>query len=880
MSLSIQKMVSDGTLSTIALGVQYLQRNDIYMRIAGVETPQSGAPSGYTWSFLDNNTIRVLPVVPSGVEVVVYRRTDLDAMYNIYSQNAQFDESTIDENNQQLLYIAQEYFEQGVPAQLIDSVEYVREDTTNMYYRLKLSDGKYTVEFPIPKGGAAGLEALRRTYADAGLTLVDGSFETGGVFNAATDVLLRGVNGLAYSWTGVLPKVVAPGTDPTLSASYVDASAHIAAFVTPEEFGAKHTAGVDDTTAFHLALATGKRLKLGAHTYRVNLVLTQHFDIEGQGMDRTKLVAFDKTKPVVKNMFREPLWKYPSFMSMTLEGAGTLEGVGFAFGDINNYEPGDELIGRVRMTDVFFTNFDKAIQKTSGNIGNVFTNVSTRTNNYAYWARGAAVAGADASHIMHAGSDTFFGGQVCDSKKMCFLVMDTTPGGGQWTFIGTVLQFNPGGTFMWDISGTSLTAFESTTFFNIWNEGNATAESVTIDGLSGPRTITPSSKFEQTAYGPDYCSWGKTVQHGTTSTLGRVNVWGGDRIALNLESGGPGGPFDYVDLAFSSAAFQGVAGAWLRSVRGASTGRSLSLHTGAGQSADFNMDGGATIGVAANTQVVPTTALKVQANTDVGGIVAAFVGPFSAVTKINMVDNQAYSATPAGMHLGSVSSSWRSLNAAGTINASGADYAEYMYKDTDCGTIPKGAICGVTSEGLLTDQFDKAISFVVKSTDPAYVGGDSWGHSPEPERFTPEYAAWLSTKNSLANTEACKPVQADDESDSAFAERATAWETEVARLSACVAQEPSQRDSDEWLFWEADMEAKRQQVDRIAFSGQVPCNVYGAVPGDYIVPVRNGDGSIIGQSIKEPSFEQYCKSVGQVWQVLEDGRAWIAVRVA
>ena len=114
MSLSIQKMVSDGTLSTVVLGIEYLQRNDIYMRIGGVETPQSGAPNGYTWSFLDNNTIRVLPVVPAGVEVVIYRRTDLDAMYNIYSQNAQFDESTIDENNQQLLYIAQEYFETEV----------------------------------------------------------------------------------------------------------------------------------------------------------------------------------------------------------------------------------------------------------------------------------------------------------------------------------------------------------------------------------------------------------------------------------------------------------------------------------------------------------------------------------------------------------------------------------------------------------------------------------------------------------------------------------------------------------------------------------------------------------------------------------------------
>ena len=216
---SIQKMVSDGTLSTIALGIQYLQRNDVYLRIAGVETPQSGATSGYTWSFLDNNTIRVLPIVPTGVEVVVYRRTDLDEMYNIYSQNAQFDESTIDENNQQLLYIAQEYFEQGVPAQLISGVEYAREDTVNMYYRLKLSDGSYTAEFAVPKGGAAGFEALRRSYADAGLTLVDGSFETGGTLSSTTDVLLLNVTAKAYAWTGAFPKVVAPGTDPTLSGS-------------------------------------------------------------------------------------------------------------------------------------------------------------------------------------------------------------------------------------------------------------------------------------------------------------------------------------------------------------------------------------------------------------------------------------------------------------------------------------------------------------------------------------------------------------------------------------------------------------------------------------------------------------------------------------
>ena len=147
---SIQKMLSDGTLSTIALGIQYLQRNDIYMRIAGEETPQSGAPSGYTWSFLDATTIRVLPVVPTGITVEVYRRTDITGMYNVFSQNAQFDEGTIDENNQQLLYIAQEYLEQGIPGAGVDTIEFLRYDGINTYYRVKRTDGSYSDEFAVP----------------------------------------------------------------------------------------------------------------------------------------------------------------------------------------------------------------------------------------------------------------------------------------------------------------------------------------------------------------------------------------------------------------------------------------------------------------------------------------------------------------------------------------------------------------------------------------------------------------------------------------------------------------------------------------------------------------------------------------------------------
>ena len=84
---SIQKMVSDGTLSTIALGIQYLQRNDIYVRVAGEETPQSGAPSGYTWYFIDNTTLKILPVRFSGMFQRIWSPTFSFETFRIGQQN-------------------------------------------------------------------------------------------------------------------------------------------------------------------------------------------------------------------------------------------------------------------------------------------------------------------------------------------------------------------------------------------------------------------------------------------------------------------------------------------------------------------------------------------------------------------------------------------------------------------------------------------------------------------------------------------------------------------------------------------------------------------------------------------------------------------------
>lgn len=58
-------------------------------------------------------------------------------------------------------------------------------------------------------------ELWRRSLAEAGLTLVDGSFEDGATANSATDAVWHIAAGQCYSWDGALPKIVSAGSTPS-----------------------------------------------------------------------------------------------------------------------------------------------------------------------------------------------------------------------------------------------------------------------------------------------------------------------------------------------------------------------------------------------------------------------------------------------------------------------------------------------------------------------------------------------------------------------------------------------------------------------------------------------------------------------------------------
>jgi hypothetical protein len=204
-------------------------------------------------------------------------------------------------------------------------------------------------------------------------------------------------------------------------------------------------------------------------------------------------------------------------------------------------------------------------------------------------------------------------------------------------------------------------------------------------------------------------------------------------------------------------------------------------------------------------------------------------------------DSWAPNGDSATMKIGSMGSTGRSINATGSVNQNGGDYAEYMTKNGNF-TIAKGDVCGIDVNGKLTKTFSEAISFVVKSTEPGIVGGDTWGNS-----------------EALGMEMPMEPLRISGEAD----------ESLNARKAQYLIDKP---------IFAAKLEAARQKVDRIAFCGQVPVNVTGAVSGQYIVPV-NDNGAIKGQAVTNPTFEQYLIAVGKVIKVV-DGRPTIIVKVS
>lgn len=212
------------------------------------------------------------------------------------------------------------------------------------------------------------------------------------------------------------------------------------------------------------------------------------------------------------------------------------------------------------------------------------------------------------------------------------------------------------------------------------------------------------------------------------------------------------------------------------------------------------------------------------------------------------------------MKLGYNTSTSRSLNAAGSLNASGAGVAEYVKKREDCGTIAKGDPFGMDAHGLATDRWSLARTFGVKSTNPGFTvtGPDSHGTidtlGKEPER--PSVQDF---------------TRKDDPADEA---RAGPRFDRAGFAAAVQAYEAAKNQFNDKL------ESERIKFDRREIAGVTVINIEDGETGDFVVPVEL-DGDKIGAKavrLADMTLADSLTRVGRIARVDDDGTRHLDVR--
>lgn len=105
MALAVQTQVSDGSLTTIPVGIDFMEQADIQVYF---DLGASPLTAGVDYSWTASKTITFSNAVPAGTTVFLLRQTQVEDMLNIFDGGAGFTRYTLDENFRQILLLAQE----------------------------------------------------------------------------------------------------------------------------------------------------------------------------------------------------------------------------------------------------------------------------------------------------------------------------------------------------------------------------------------------------------------------------------------------------------------------------------------------------------------------------------------------------------------------------------------------------------------------------------------------------------------------------------------------------------------------------------------------------------------------------------------------------
>lgn len=105
MAYSTQSAVSNGTLVSLGITIEYFDRTEISVLFNDVLVAKG---SGWDWVGTTDPTLSFTPAVPNLTKVTVVRATDISEIRHDLAGGAAYTDQTMDENFKQVLHIAQE----------------------------------------------------------------------------------------------------------------------------------------------------------------------------------------------------------------------------------------------------------------------------------------------------------------------------------------------------------------------------------------------------------------------------------------------------------------------------------------------------------------------------------------------------------------------------------------------------------------------------------------------------------------------------------------------------------------------------------------------------------------------------------------------------
>ena len=106
MTITRQTYTGDGSTVLFTFAFPYVVPSDVVVEVNSTITPQNSI--NYPWSFANSNTIQFVTAPPTGINIEIYRDTNLDEVVYAFYPGSSIRAKDLNVNFDQILYVAQE----------------------------------------------------------------------------------------------------------------------------------------------------------------------------------------------------------------------------------------------------------------------------------------------------------------------------------------------------------------------------------------------------------------------------------------------------------------------------------------------------------------------------------------------------------------------------------------------------------------------------------------------------------------------------------------------------------------------------------------------------------------------------------------------------